>query len=120
MKQREIKFRAFNTEDKEIYSNDVALLVLYKISIGEPLLEKWKIDQFTGLTDKNGKEIYEGDIIQNVADNGTRLSKFEISWQQSCCGFVKEREDGHTFTLEISRFFEVIGNIHTSPELLNP
>lgn len=73
----------------------------------------------TGLKDKNGKEIFEGDFIQNVADDGRRLSIFEIRWQQSCCGFVKEREDGHTFTLEISKYFEVIGNIHQNPELVN-
>jgi len=76
-------------------------------------------NQFTGLKDKNGKDIYEGDFIQNVADNGKRLSKFEISWQQSCCGFVKEREDGHTFTLEISKYFEVIGNKFENPEPTN-
>jgi uncharacterized phage protein (TIGR01671 family) len=74
--------------------------------------------EYTGLKDMNGKEIYEGDFIQNVADNGKRLSIFEIRWQQACCGFVKEREDGNTFTLDISKYFEVIGNIYENPELI--
>lgn len=118
---RKIKFEyGFESKNgiiKKVYS-------LFEIPFIAEKCDVWNVlpivyvRAFTGLHDKNGKEIYEGDIIQNVANDGRRLSIFQIRWQQSSCGFVKDREDGHTFTLEISKYFEVIGNIHQNPELL--
>lgn len=120
METREIKFRAWEPSTKSMHydlsfysDNGGAIMSKERPLIGGMLL------QFTGLKDRNGKEIYQGDFIQNVTDDGKRLSIFEIRWQQSSCGFVKEREDGHTFTLEISKYFEVIGNIYENPELIN-
>jgi len=78
--------------------------------------------QFTGLHDKNGKEIYEGDIIKNTY-NGI---KYEMVWKGS--GFIgderikgmKRRADGHIRLTEAEAEFgfEVIGNIYENPELL--
>jgi len=118
---REIKFRTWIDRYKEFKYWGFIQGLFIGCPTGSGLsVEECKnlSQQFTGLKDKNGKEIYEGDFIQNVADDGRRLSIFEIRWQQSCCGFVKEREDGRTFTLEISKYFEVVGNIYEHPNLL--
>lgn len=117
--QREIKFRVWDGSQYSHFKIGQQFGGWAASVYDDHCLNGRKFEQFTGLHDKNGNEIWEGDFIQNVADNGTRLSIFEIRWQQSSCGFIKDREDGHTFTLEISKYFEVIGNIHETPELLH-
>lgn len=69
--------------------------------------------QFTGLTDKNGKEIYEGDIIESDYDKKVR---FEVLYKLG--GFWCQK-GGISFPLSIYEF-EVIGNIYENPEILNP
>lgn len=77
--------------------------------------------QFTGLKDKNGIEIYEGDILNNVTYS-TR--PFIVSWatdKSFYCGFVAksiEKEFEHLLANENFSNCEVIGNIHQNPELL--
>jgi hypothetical protein len=65
--------------------------------------------QFTGLHDKNGKEIYEGDIVKsgNFTDS-------VIYWR---CGFGTG--EGQDFTPLDQNVIEVIGNIYENPELLS-
>ncbi len=79
-----------------------------------------KLMQSTGLKDKNGVEIFEGDIIQTVSEVGTRLSKFLVHRNIVDSGFVKTREDGKYFKLDLVSGCskEIIGNIHENPEIL--
>ena len=73
------------------------------------------IMQFTGLLDKNGKEIYEGDIVRSILPGSPELVKdFVIEWEvDKTSGTV-----GFTVLLrEEDR--EVIGNIYENPELLD-
>lgn len=64
------------------------------------------IGQFTGLYDKNGKEIYEGDILKG----GIYLS-YEVKWDYEDNGWNVKNDD-------IRKHYEIIGNIHENPELL--
>lgn len=83
------------------------------------------IGQFTGLTDKNGKKIFEGDIVRygtniNRADNKD-IHEVVFETRGSCGYFGIKISDIETwqFCLEVpAKLMEVIGNIHDNPELL--
>ncbi|KAF0352742.1 hypothetical protein GBO97_09935 [Pediococcus acidilactici] len=70
-------------------------------------------EQYTGLTDVNGKEIYEGDIIEATIQGCIQVDKY----------LVKNMWDPHVWTEELDSYYavskmEVKGNIHENPELL--
>lgn len=70
--------------------------------------------QFTGLIDKNGMEIYEGDIV-----NEKDIRSLGVILDQSFCGWTAyHAESQRIFCLGYSSGFEVIGNIYENPELL--
>ena len=69
--------------------------------------------QFTGLKDVNGKEIYEGDIVEATIEGCIQDDKY----------LVKNMWDPHVWTEESDSYYavskmEVKGNVHTNPELL--
>lgn len=70
------------------------------------------LEQFTGLLDKHGKEIYEGDIIRDVDTKETGTVGFELG------GFYCTIDWGTDFYKGVYRNGEIIGNIHENPELL--
>jgi hypothetical protein len=69
--------------------------------------------QYTGLTDKNGKEIYEGDIVQRGVITFSR-GKFQGTYFDSNGDFAEDWEDDLCQEKDI----EVIGNVFENPELL--
>lgn len=79
---------------------------------GNPLLPKFEIMQYTGLKDKNGNEVYEGDIIKLL--DGIDIVEFK------CGGFMSKK--GYMFLDDYFSMhgwlYEVIGNIYENPELL--
>ena len=118
--KREIKFRYWNGVTQKMV-NDPEM----------PYKEGWKVSdlfsdrgwvwmQFTGLLDRNGKEIYEGDVVSNGEEYGRRKVKWaqedagwfpfsvcsdpNIGWE---CGAIIDADE-----------CEVIGNIYENPELL--
>ena len=74
-----------------------------------------KIEQCTGRKDKNGKLIYEGDIIE---DNEVYSVKTVVKWKASSCGFEPFSDSEICGGGLNPKYFAVIGNIHENPELL--
>ena len=77
--------------------------------------------QFTGLLDRIGKEIYEGDIIQG---HPYSLHPVEVYWEQGLCSYEVRRGAWSSHCLDYSgendmgyQPLEVIGNIYENPEL---
>ncbi len=118
---RTIKFRAWDKEKKELFT-DGSLGILLD---GRLLLRngnrinnnKYNIMQYTGLKDKEGKEIYEGDIIN--FDGNILL----IEWQTHgfVCDVIRRKDDNVIDDIRLYRCSEsakVIGNIHNNRALL--
>ena len=124
---REIKFRAWDKIGKRMLYQGKDFDVLNDI------LDSWRIGrckndmvwdciarnvelmQYTGLKDLQGKEIYEGDILEfNNANNKKEYGI--VKWNKT--GFDVERLSIRYFPMTLSRYCRVIGNIYKNPELL--
>jgi uncharacterized phage protein (TIGR01671 family) len=115
---REIKFRAWDNKNKQWF-HITHENTRYCLSADSGLLfdSKWSefpdatVMQYTGLLDKNGVEIYEGDIIRYASRNEPIYSYV---------GNVRWMENRWSITCKGAKNMEVIGNLHDNPELLKP
>ena len=123
---REIKFRAWNVATKTMIDlKKMTPLALNMDTDGLfiPFSDGLIIEQFTGLTDKAGREIYEGDIVEHIPADGWNWWNGIVTWQSNgsiCWCVVPLPEDRHRgqYGMNSSYQFKVIGNIHENPKLL--
>ena len=129
------KFRAWNQIDSEYINEINAVMSLDGSHIwwdindsGEMKYEddpgNYKLEQFTGLKDVNGKDIYEGDIVQPVSlhINLKRGKPFEVKKGNYVYGkWIAKDISNKGFSVN-GRYFDyeiqVIGNVNENPELL--
>jgi uncharacterized phage protein (TIGR01671 family) len=78
------------------------------------------VGQYTGLTDKNGIRIFEGDILSGHLDDlfPKEESRYEVVWHDYGWHIKNDSGIDTANTKWVMLFFEVIGNIHDNPELL--
>lgn len=82
------------------------------------------VGQFTGLLDKNGKEIYEGDIVKTILHDSRRQMFFKVIYSMDYCGFELQEYGRYSggYLWNFDDFDEgsliIIGNIHDNPELM--
>lgn len=144
---REIKFRAWDTERRmfvpqgevifkdygETYFEVVPNCLEYvgdKVHNGEQQYNRFELMQFTGLKDKNGTEIYEGDVVKNpVEEYNGRYPEvvghelYKIVWSDTdymILGECLQSISKNHLQLNDLLGCEVIGNIYQNPELLKP
>jgi uncharacterized phage protein (TIGR01671 family) len=117
---REIKFRAWIPEEKRMEHLEFHITAYGEtISFGHEKHD-WIIMQFTGLHDRNGKEIYEGDICKLYNSMGLYFI-VEVRIVDGCAEIyvseLKQRDYLKCYTVNYA--VDVIGNIYSNPELLD-
>ena len=122
---RELKFRAWDTVTKRMYLPDVQPGPVMYLNGCLALDHTWVtgefvLMQFTGLKDKNGKEIYEGDVILLLIEDVPY--PFEVLWEHGHMRFGLRDMEGEiehdSWAFTPHNDFEIIGNIHENPELI--
>jgi len=120
---REILFRGKSKNNGKWYQGDL-VTVAHKRFIDDDVVKERVIPetvgQYTGLTDKNGKKIFEGDIVVVYARGYHTVCT--VSWAETVAHFQLWQINTVPKTstnLNLGNYdFEVIGNIHDNPELL--
>lgn len=132
--QDRFKFRAYNFLSKKYtYFDEPEVQFaernsVYLCGLIMPLLDekqslyfgKYELQQCTGLKDKNGKLIYEGDVVYKKGSKNWKNEKLlsKVIWSSNSAAFMISDENGlHQMPMN-SNNIEILGNIYETPELI--
>lgn len=127
---REILFRGKRTDNggwvygSPVFQDGYVLIRFWngeEFEFEEYLVSPETISEFSGLTDKNGKKIFEGDIVAGAVHWLERMKNGFVAFKDGSFGLIWYRgevEQFNPFTSMCNVEYEVIGNIHDNPELL--
>ena len=126
------KFRAWDSAKKEMFKDTFAITESGQVVVVEQedvvcppdyvFVDYLVIMQSTGLRDKNGKEIFEGDILACKTDD--EVINLNVFWDEEHALFMfeskkyNEQEPLAELVENNTYLFEIIGNVHENPELL--
>lgn len=122
------RFRAWNKEEKNMYYDAQNT---YDYMTGKPIIfaesfsclltndEEWVVEQCTGLKDKNGNLIYEGDIVKcdrDFSENGRKNLIRKVIFADGSFQLERAKTIGDRYYINAFHNFEIIGNIHEQAE----
>ena len=128
MKNRTIKFRAWNPMNDTIMDAISIQHLAMFTHLNESIVMNLKFQQFTGLQDKKGNDIYEGDILSDTVkvDGKNVKSALQVFWNEHTGSWHLDMSFKQDTTTSIELWHElndfkytIIGNIYENKELLN-